>query len=138
MIFDKTWRFRRQRKRIDEAYEKDIRAAKNFEERQNLESEQYLELNMIDDQIRGELTRSLQEKARNLDIPIPSGRESWAHSQTTGIGYLRDTIRFDLEQQVRKERKERRDFYLGLWKDILLLLTAVVAIVSSIWSILQK
>ena len=134
MIFDQIWKLRRQRKHIGEAYEEDIRAAKNIDERQNLESEQWLELDMIDDQIRGQLTRRLQEKARNLDIPIPSDGESWVHSQTTGISYLRDKIRHNLKREICEDGKERRSF----WKDIFLLATGIVAIVSSIWSILKK
>lgn len=138
MIFDKRWKLRRARTRIDGAYKKEIQTAKNLEERQSLESQAWSELDMIDDEIRGELTNRLQEKARNLDIPIPSDSESWAHSQTAGIGYLRDAIRYDLEQQVRKERKQRRDFHFSFWKDILLFLTAAAAIASSIWSIIKK
>jgi hypothetical protein len=138
MIFDKIWKLQWQRKRIDAAYKKGIRAAENLDDRQSLECQAWSELEMIDDQIRGEQTQRLQMRAKILDIPIPSDSESWIHNRNTGIGYLRDAIRYDLKQQIRKESKERRDYHLSLWKDILLLLTGIAAIVSSIWSIRRK
>ena len=137
MPLDKLWKLRRRRKHVDESYQKDIRAAKNFEDRQSLESQARFELDMIDVEICVELTRRLKVRARNLDIPVPSEIESWVQSPT-GTCYLRDDIRYDLEQRIRKERKEKRDFSLGFWKDILLMLTAIAAIVSSIWSIFKK
>jgi hypothetical protein len=138
MIFDRLWRLERQRSRGLRLFRKEIRAAKTHEERECLEQDQYFELGMKDDEIQAELTRRLQDLAQKLDIPIPSGDGIWRRSDALGCRYLSGNARYDLAQQIRKEKKERRESLIGVWKDILLLLTGVAAIVSSLWSILRK
>jgi hypothetical protein len=91
---------------------------------------------MVDDEVQSELTRRLIDGARKLDIPMPS--DYWVQSTTTGINYWNEDARYNVAQQIRKEKKERRDYHLSFWKDVALLVTAIVAIVSSIWSILKK
>jgi hypothetical protein len=116
VILDEVWRLRRLRSHAEKDFRKEIRTAKNALDRQRTESEMQFELETLDDDLRVALTRKLEVAVRNLDIPIPSGSESWGQHRTSGEGFLKDTVRDTLRLQIGKEGKERRDF----WKDILL------------------
>ena len=132
MVFDKLSRLEQKRERIATAFIKDIRAAKSGSERESIECDERFELEMIDDEIQTEKSRRLLVKARKLDIPVPSGNGVWVTSQIGRATYLREDVRFDLAKTIRGDQKERVD----LRKNQILLYTSILAIASSIISIL--
>ena len=138
VIFGRIWRLNRQYATAQQEYEDELRAVKTSADRQRIESQMQFDLEMINDVIRVELTKKLLKEARNLDIPVPSEGHSWERSPTAGDGYLIDSVRDDLKQRIRKERKERRELHFGLWKDILLLVSGLVAVVHLIWTFPKK
>jgi hypothetical protein len=132
MIFDKLWKLERKRSRVSAGFKKDLLKSKNSAERYSIESDEHFELDMIDDEIQGEMTRRLQKKARKLDIPIPSGDGNWVRSQVTGIAYLQESVRYDLARKILSDQRDRLD----LQKNRIMLYTSIIAILSSIISIL--
>lgn len=130
MIFDAIWRLRRRRGRAAKEFAKEIRAARNAIERGRIEAQMRFELDRFDDDLRVALTRKLLISAHNLDVSVPDGRESWRQHQTIGDGFLIDEVRDGIKQQIRRERKERRD----IWKDRLLLISGVIASMQLILS----
>lgn len=130
MIFDEIWKLRRAHARVGKDFRKEIQSTNSSNERQSLESQMQFELESLEDDLRVARTRKLLEAARKLDIPVPSGAESWGEHQTSRQGFLKDEVREGLRQQIRKDGKESRE----LWKDILLI-SGLAAGTQLIWSL---
>jgi len=92
------------------------------------------EFETLDDDLRVAWTKRLEDEAFSLDVPISSEGEFWGQHRTSGEGYLKDAYRQDLRQQIGRNRKEKRDS----WKDILLLLSGVAALVQLTLSMLRS
>lgn len=136
MLFDEIWRLRRRKRKLQEAFKADRKKAASWKDEDVIREDERFEVGMVDDEIDSVLTRRLAAQALKLDIPFP--RSEYKQSSSTGVSYIDTAARFTLAQEIRKERKERREYQFGIWKDIALLLTALAAVISSFIAIHKK
>ncbi len=137
-MFD-LWRANRKLKKLDKTFDPLIARAKKWgdeEEDEGLISELLMERDFID--IDSLISRRIIRRANGLDLPIPlySDKEAWERNRTTGAYYLTAKGRADLRSKIRKEKRERFEYWarwIVLLTGLIGAATGLVAVLLSLW-----
>lgn len=134
MIFDKVWRLRWRRDRLQRKFDRLIAKAqkkRDWNERDDLINEVMMERRLYDDEIGSAETALLLHKAEKLGLPSPD----WSDESVVEIGYdpstryLNRVGRTALRQAIRREQKERLEVVTLIIKDWA---APIIAIIASI------
>lgn len=130
---------------LDQAYARDIAAARKAKDKEKIESlerDRRYELDMHDEEEDGYLTRVLLLKARRLRVPIPhrhnpdnTESEHWYQGHYTGGWYLTARGFGALREEIRRELKARHEArtYWIIW---LSAMTGVIGAVTGLVALL--
>jgi hypothetical protein len=148
MILDALWNAQRKRRKLDKLYGRLISKAergKNPEEVGSLGSEYRFERNLINDTINSLESSMIQERAERLGVPVPNyspDHEAWEKGFQPNVVYLSLKTRAELRSQIRKERRERVEYWTLLVKDLIVplvgLLVGLVGATIGLVSVLRS
>ncbi len=137
-MFD-LWHAHRKLKKLGKTFDPLIAQAKkegDEEKYEGLISELLMERDFID--IDSLISRRIIRRANGLDLPIPpySDKEAWERNRTTGAYYLTAKGRADLRSLIRKEKRERFEYWarwIVLLTGLIGAATGLVAVLFSLW-----
>ena len=103
------------------------KAEKNgdHEEREKLIGEYMMETDFAEEEIGLIITRSLKKEAERLNVPTPSGDDSFKRGPS-GRYFLNVKAQAQLRDDIRKERRERRDWITRYLLPVITALTGIL------------
>jgi hypothetical protein len=123
MVFDRLWKLRRERKKLEKSFDRLISQAKgagDYDKEERLISELLFHRDSIDDEINVIESTRLQETANVLGIPVPkpSDENSWERGSQSFVIFLDVKARLQLRREIRRERRERWEHRTYWLRDI--------------------
>ena len=133
MIFDELWRKERVCSKLTKKYDKEInRLRRAGDDAEAVEQEASSVLGDAEVDLRLARSRALVRQAIRLHIPLPqhSDNESWDNFY--GVTMLTTKGYAEVRKSIRQEKKERREMWTALVKDVFVPLGGIVISIISL------
>jgi hypothetical protein len=131
---------------IDRSYSRQIRAAQESKDRDEVEmlrGARQFELQMLQEESDLLASRQLLRKARRLRVPVPlmslpdgTSSPDWEKADTQGTWHLSDSAYATLREAIRKEESYRRDQRVRWFGYLAAVLTALTGIIGALTGLL--
>ncbi|MGH9432928.1 MAG: hypothetical protein ACRD3T_15440 [Terriglobia bacterium] len=143
MIFDALWKAHRERRKCNKLYRRLIENAereKNSEEVETLCLEAMHERDVINEKINLLESSRIQEEAERLGIPIPKyslDSEAWEKGLRNDKVYLSLKAKGELRSQIRREKRERIEYWTLIVKDLVVPLMGLLGVITGLVSVIH-
>lgn len=137
MIFDELWRMQKQRSKInEEGMHRIYNTAKSgLEQKQiwDVVFDEWSRYQSNEERILDYRSRKLIAEAERLGLPVPRADQMEQAQINKGMHYLSLEMQTQLRKDIRQERKERREMWSSIVKDIV---SPIGSLIISILSLL--
>ena len=143
-MFDALWRAQRARRNLDKFYSRSVTKAareKNYEKERTLAAEHMFERDLVTDRIDSLETTAIMEEAERVGIPVPKyspDSEAWEKGCQPDRVHLGRKFVHDLRTQIRKERRERIEYWVLILKDVVMTLVGLFGSIIALVSVLRS
>jgi len=137
MIFDRLWQLRRRRKELNRIGMTRIheitKSGADQKEIWAVIHKEWSGYQANEEEILNYRSRQLMAEAEHLGLPVPRGDDKFDTGQIEkGLHYLKVEIQAQLRKDIRQERKERREMWTALVKDIVSPLGSLIISILSL------